>query len=132
MSDLRQSIDFYNLAELPVFAEFDRSLALIELRGGAHIILAEIGSSDTAGMEASRYGQQSPSTRESFDLMISGNTKKELEDYRKRLIKNGIEASELNSELYFGHYYFSFQDPDENVVFVYTSHEIKYMLANNA
>ena len=52
--------------------------------------------------------------------------------YRKRLIKNGIEASELNSELYFGHYYFSFQDPDENVVFVYTSHEIKYMLANNA
>jgi catechol 2,3-dioxygenase-like lactoylglutathione lyase family enzyme len=132
VSDLKKSIEFYNLAELPVFAEFDQSLALVELRGGAHIILAEKGSSDAEGMEASRYGQQSPNTHESFDLMIAGNTRDELEAYRQRLIGHGIDVSELNTELYFGHYFFSFKDPDENVVFVYTSHEIKYLMARDS
>ena len=132
VKDLQRSIDFYNKIDLPVFAEFDKSLALIELRGGAHVILAQRGSSDAEGMESSRYGQQSPNTKESFDLMISGNTREELLAYKESIKANSIETTELNQELYFGHYYFSFEDPDGNVIYVYTSHELKYMLANNA
>ena len=123
VSDLKRSIDFYKRVELPTFGEFpEDSIAIIELRGGAHVILAEKEAASLQGMPASRFGQQ----KEAFDLMIDSNAREDLEAYRARLIDNGIAGSDLNDELYFGHWFFSFEDPDGNAVTVYTSHEIKY------
>lgn len=126
VENVDRSVEFYDRIGLPAFGRFD-GLALIELRGGAHIILAPAGAGDDGGMVSSRYGQQDASTGELFDLMIDGNTKEDLESFRKDLVEKGVEASALNEELYFGHYFFSVRDPDNNTIFIYTSHELKYI-----
>ena len=123
VSDLKRSIDFYNRVELPAFRENSQyPIALIELRGGAHVILTDKEAASRDGMFASRFGQR----KEAFDLMIDSNAREDLETYRARLIDNGVPVSDLNDELFFGHWFFSFEDPDGNLVTVYTSHEIKY------
>ena len=122
VKDLQKSAKFYERAGLPAFMRSD-SIAIIELRGGTHIILSE---SDEA-MAPSRCGQMGQSTGERFDLMIEGNKREDLELYRIRLVGQNIEVSEINDEPYHGHYFFSIKDPDDNVIHIYTSHELKYV-----
>lgn len=125
VEDVQRSAAFYDRIGLPAFMATE-SIAIIELRGGTHLLLAAPGTDDSAGMVSSRYGQMAPATGETLDLMIEGNRRKDLEAYRKRLIDKGVEAGDIADEEYFGHYFFSVRDPDDNVITVYTSHEIKY------
>lgn len=125
VKDVQRSAEFYERIGLPPFGVWD-SMALIELRGGAHIMLAARGSEDSEGMVSSRYGQMAAATGESFDLMIEGNTRQDLESYRRGLLDQGVEASDINDEEYYGHYFFTIRDVDDNVITVFTSHEIKY------
>ena len=125
VDDLPRSVAFYERIGLPAFGAWS-SIALIELRGGTHLILASRDSETRRNTAPSRYGQMAPATGECFDLMIEGNTRQDLEAYRKGLIENGVEAGEIGDEEYFGHYFFSIRDPDGNTITVYTSHEIKY------
>lgn len=122
VQDMRASLDFYARIGLPTFLELD-GLALIELRGGTHVILAE----GVEGMEASRYGQMPAETGERLDLMLDTDAKSDLEAFRQDLIGKGIEASAVNESAYFGHWFFHVRDPDGNVIFIYTSHEIRFM-----
>ena len=126
VTDVQRSASFYDRIGLPAFL-VTASVAIIELRGGTHLLLAVPGTDDSAGMVSSRYGQMAPTTGETFDLMIEGNTRQDLEAYRKSLLDKGVEAGEIADERYFGHYFFSVRDPDGNVITVYTSHEIKYL-----
>lgn len=125
VEDVQRSAAFYDRIGLPAFMVTE-SIAIVELRGGTHLLLATPGADDSAGMVSSRYGQMAPATGETLDLMIEGNRRRDLEVYRKRLIDKGVEAGDIADEEYFGHYYFSVRDPDDNVITVYTSHEIKY------
>lgn len=131
VADVGRSIEFYGRIGLPAFLVRD-DIALIELRGGTHLILARRGSADAADMVSSRIGQMAPETGERFDLMLGTADKPDLETYRADLIGKGVEVGVLNAEEYFGHWYFQVRDPDGNVVSVYTSHEIKFMDAESA
>ena len=125
VEDLQRSAQFYDRIGLPAFMVTD-DIAIVELRGGTHLILAVPDTDESAGMVSSRYGQMAPATGECFDLMIEGNTRQDLEAYQKGLLDRGVEAGEIGDEEYFGHHFFPVRDPDGNVITVYTSHEIRY------
>ncbi len=62
-------------------------------------------------------------TREQIDLMLPTKKREDLEAYRDSIIRRGIQAGVIPVELYFGHNYFTVEDPDGHVIFIYTSHE---------
>ena len=124
--DMGASLDFYRRMELPAFLARD-TIALIELRGGTHILLVAAGSPDAGDMEPSRYGQMPAATGERFDLMLDTDARPALEAYRKRLVAEAIEATPINENEFFGHWFFQVRDPDGNLITVYTSHEIRFM-----
>ena len=125
VENIQDSISFYEAIGLPAFMQLEQ-LAIIELRGGAHVLLIAKGSKASEGLTTSRYGGQVKKVDEAFDFMIDGNTKEELELFRTDVLSNGVKASELN-EGGFGHYIFSVTDPDGHNIYFYTSHEIKYI-----
>ena len=125
VAEVGRSIEFYGSIGLPAFLVRD-NIALIELRGGTHIILAARDSADAASMVSSRLGQMPRETGERFDLMLGTADKRDLEAFRADLIGKGVEVGVVNAEECFGHWYFQVRDPDGNVVSVYTSHEIRY------
>lgn len=123
VEDLTQSVVFYRKIGLPAFSASE-AIALIELRGGTHIILA-VRHSDTArGAPESRHGQMG--YREALDVMIDSDARADLEVLRQGILSRGIEATEIDDERYFGHYWFRVDDPDGHGITFYTSHEIKY------
>ncbi len=126
VENIEGSISFYEAIGLPAFMHLEH-LALIELRGGAHLMLMKKGSEESKGLTPSHYGGQDKEKNGTFDFMIKGNTKEELELFRTKILSNGVEVSEVN-EVDFGHYLFSVTDPDGHNIYIYTSHEIKYML----
>ena len=97
-------------------------VAIIELRGGTHILLIPENVEAPFKLAPSRLGQRGAFFNEHIDLMISGKTKRELEAYRKTLLKNGMAAGEIAPKAFFGHYYFQLTDPDGHGITVYTSH----------
>jgi len=97
-------------------------VAIIELRGGTHILLLPENDDAPFTLTPSRVGQRGAFFDEHIDLMISGKTKGELEAYRATLLKNGIAAGEIAEEKFFGHYHFQLADPDGHGITFYTSH----------
>jgi catechol-2,3-dioxygenase len=99
VADLKSSCQFYSNLGIPPFFT-DEEAAIIELRGGTHLILQQ------------------------FDLMIEGKGLDELKKYRLELISRGIAAGEIPDETFFGHHLFCTKDPDGNGITIYTSHSI--------
>jgi hypothetical protein len=97
-------------------------LAIIELRGGTHILIFDKNAESPFPLEASHIGQRGGMVSERLDLMIEGKAKSDLEKYRASLINNGLPAEEIAQDKFFGHYYFRMVDPDGNGITVYTSH----------
>lgn len=123
VKDTARSVAFYDRVGLPAFAVRD-DFALIELRGGTHIIIMS-KTSDLAGKSpASRYGQMGH--REAIDMMIDSDAREELEAVRQGIIDNGIAATEISDQRFFGHYYFKVEDPDGHGITFYTSHEVRF------
>jgi catechol-2,3-dioxygenase len=120
VADLKSSCQFYSNLGLPPFA-IDEKVAIIELRGGTHLLLFEVG---LAGEEVaeSLTGQFHKRFSEQFDLMIKGKDLNELKKYRLELISRGIAAGEIPDESFFGHYLFCIKDPDGNGITIYSSH----------
>src|SRR5579863_1083388 len=109
--DLKSSCQFYaNLGIPPFFA--DEEVAIIELRGGTHLILLSVDSMAGEGIAESLTGQFHKKFAEQFDLMIEGKGLDELKKYRLELIGRGIAAGEIPDETFFGHHLFCIQDPD--------------------
>ena len=77
VADLKSSYQFYsNLGIPPFFA--DEEVAIIELRGGTHLILLSVDSMAGEGSAESLTGQFHKRFSEQFDLMIEGKGLDEL------------------------------------------------------
>ena len=123
VADLKSSCQFYSNLGLPPFA-IDEKVAIIELRGGTHLLVLEVDQLAGEGVAESLTGQFHKRFSERFDLMIKGKDLNELEKYRLELISRGIAAGEIPDETFFGHYLFCIKDPDGNGITIYTSHAI--------
>ena len=123
VADLKSSCEFYSNLGLPPFA-IDEEVAIIELRGGTHLILLSIDPLAGEDVAESLTGQFHKRFSEQFDLMIKGKGLDELKKYRLELISRGIPAGEIPDETFFGHYLFCIRDPDGNGITIYTSHVI--------
>jgi catechol-2,3-dioxygenase len=123
VADLKSSCQFYSNLRIPPFA-IEEKVAIIELRGGTHLLLLEVDQLAAEGVAQSLTGQFHKRFSEQFDLMIKGKGVNELKKYRSELISRGIAAGEIPDETFFGHHLFCIKDPDGNGVTIYTSHSI--------
>jgi catechol-2,3-dioxygenase len=123
VADLKSSCQFYANLGVPPFA-IEEKVAIVELRGGTHLLLLEIDQLAGEGMAQSVTGQFHQRFSEQFDLMIKGKGLNELKKYRLELISRGIAAGEIPDETFFGHHLFCIKDPDGNGITIYTSHAI--------
>ncbi len=121
VANLGASYQFYadfGLRQVGIYPD----VAIIELRGGTHILLLPENVEVPFPLAPSRVGQRGSFFDEHIDLMIEGKTKGELEAYRSTLLKNGMAAGEIAPKTFFGHHYFQLTDPDGHGITVYTSH----------
>jgi catechol 2,3-dioxygenase-like lactoylglutathione lyase family enzyme len=123
VADLKTSCQFYSDLGLPPFFIEDK-VAIIELRGGTHLLLLEVDQLAEEGIAESVTGQFHKRFSERFDLMIKGKGLNELKEYRSELISRGIAAKEIPDEMFYGHHLFCIKDPDGNGITIYTSHAI--------
>jgi len=123
VADLKSSCQFYSNLGIPPFA-IDEEVAIIELRGGTHLLLLELNQLAGEDVAQSLTGQFYKRFSEQFDLMIKGKGLNELKKYRLELISRGIRAGEIPDETFFGHHLFCIKDPDGNGITIYTSHAI--------
>ena len=121
VADLKLSCQFYSNLGIPPFA-IDGNAAIVELRGGTHLLLLEVDQLAGEGLAESVTGQFHERFSEQFDLMIKGKGLNELKQYRSELINRGIAAGEIPAETFFGHHLFCIKDPDGNGITIYTSH----------
>jgi catechol-2,3-dioxygenase len=123
VADLKSSCQFYANLGIPPFA-IEEKVAIIELRGGTHLLLLEVDQLSGEGIAESLTGQFHERFSEQFDLMIKGKSRDELQEYRLELISRGVAAGEIPDETFFGHHLFCLKDPDGNGITIYTSHSI--------
>ena len=124
VADLKSSCEFYSNLGIPPFA-IDGKIALIELRGGTHLLLLEVDQLAGEDLAESLTGQFHKRFSEQFDLMIKGKGLSELKKYRLELISRGIAAGEIPDEMFFGHHLFCIKAPAGNGITIYTSHAIQ-------
>jgi catechol 2,3-dioxygenase-like lactoylglutathione lyase family enzyme len=121
VADLKSSCQFYSNLGLPPFFT-EEKIAIIELRGGTHLVLLSVDEPAGEDVAESVTGQFHKRFSEQFDLMIEGKNLDDLKKYRSELIGRGIAAGEIPDEAVFGHHLFCVKDPDENSITIYTSH----------
>ena len=123
VADLKRSCQFYSNLGIPPFFTDDEA-AIIELRGGTHLVLLSVDEPAGEDIAESLTGQFHKRFSEQFDLMIKGKGLNELKKYRLELISRGIAAGEIPDETFFGHHLFCIKDPEGNGITIYTSHAI--------
>jgi len=121
VSDIDISYQFYTKLGLRPFGIYP-DLAVVELRGGTHILLFNKNDKLASSLSASHLGQRGASFNERLDLMIDGKSRSDLELYRTTLMEKGLSADAIAQDEFFGHEYFQLADPDGNGITVYTSH----------
>jgi catechol 2,3-dioxygenase-like lactoylglutathione lyase family enzyme len=121
VNDIDISYQFYTKLGLRPFGIFP-DLAIIELRGGTHILLFRKNDELPSSLSSSHLGQRGTSFNERLDLMIDGKSRSELDLYRTTLIENGLSVDTIAQDQFFGHDYFQLADPDGNGITVYTNH----------
>jgi catechol 2,3-dioxygenase-like lactoylglutathione lyase family enzyme len=121
VDDIDISYEFYTKLDLRPFGIFP-DLAIIELRGGTHILLFSKNDELASSQNYSHLGQRGASFNERLDLMIDGKSRKDLELYRATLMEKGLSVDAIAKDRFFGHDYFQLVDPDGNGITVYTSH----------
>jgi hypothetical protein len=93
-------------------------LAVIELRGGTHILLFSKNDELPSSLSSSHLGQRGgASFNERLDLMIDGKSRSDLELYRATLMEKGLSVDAIAQDQFFGHDYFQLVDPDGNCAF---------------
>jgi len=100
VADLKSSYEFYSNLGIPPFTIEER-VAIVELRGGTHLLLLEVDQLAAEGVAQSLTGQFHMRFSEQFDLMIKGKDLNELKKYRLELISRGIAAGEIPDETFF-------------------------------
>jgi catechol 2,3-dioxygenase-like lactoylglutathione lyase family enzyme len=121
VDNIDTSYQFYAKLGLRPFGIFP-DLAVVELRGGTHILLFSKHDDLPFSLASSRLGQRSAFFNEQLDLMIDGKSRSDLEVYRTTLLEKGMSVDAIAEGNLFGHYYFQLADPDGNGITVYSSH----------
>jgi catechol 2,3-dioxygenase-like lactoylglutathione lyase family enzyme len=121
VDDINRSYQFYTKLGLRPFGIFP-DLAVVELRGGTHILLFNKNDEIASSLSSSHLGQRGASFAERLDLMIGGKSRSDLELYRATLVEKGLSVDAIAQDRFFGHHYFRLADPDGNGITVYTSH----------
>jgi catechol 2,3-dioxygenase-like lactoylglutathione lyase family enzyme len=121
VNDIDISYQFYTKLGLRPFGRFP-DLAIIELRGGTHILLFGRNDELVSSLSSSLLGQRRSFFNERLDLMIEGKSSGDLEIYRTNLLEKGLSVDAIAQDQFFGHHYFQLADPDGNGITVYTSH----------
>jgi catechol 2,3-dioxygenase-like lactoylglutathione lyase family enzyme len=121
VSDIDISYQFYTKLGLRPFGIFP-DLAIIELRGGTHILLFNENDELPTSLRSSQLGQCGALFNERLDLMIDGKSRSDLEMYRTTLLEQGLSANTIAQDQLFGHDYFQLVDPDGNGITIYTGH----------
>lgn len=117
VADLEASYRFYADLGLRTFDK-DGAMAILELRGGTHLLLFQRGGAADGPSE----GPFDAAKADNIDLMIAGRSREELETFRSRLVDGGHAPEPIPDRRFFGHYVFKAKDPDGNEVTVSTSH----------
>ena len=99
----RAAIFYTELGLRPVMQ--NPSMAILELRGGTHLMLFKAKRAPKAG----RVG--------SFDFMVD-----EVETMRARLARLGVETTEPAEDEVSGHRWFQARDPDGHLLNIYSDH----------
>src|ERR1700719_2466457 len=86
VNDIDTSYQFYTKLGLRPFGIFP-DLAIIELRGGTHILLFSKNDELPFSLSSSHLGQRGSSFNERLDLMIDGKSRSDLELYRTALME---------------------------------------------
>jgi catechol 2,3-dioxygenase-like lactoylglutathione lyase family enzyme len=121
VNDINISYQFFTdlgLRPCGIFSD----LAIIELRGGTHILLLSRNDELPFSLSSSQLGQRGAFFNEQLDLMIDGKSRRDLELYRTTLMEKGLSVDAIAQDQFFGHDYFQLADPDGNGITVYTSH----------
>jgi len=122
VGSVETSYQFYTKLGLRPFGMFP-DVAVIELRGGTHILLFSKNDELPSSLSPSHLGQRgSASFSERLDLMIDDKSRSDLERYRATLVEKGLSVDAIAPEQFYGHHYFQLVDPDGNGITVYTSH----------
>jgi catechol 2,3-dioxygenase-like lactoylglutathione lyase family enzyme len=121
VNDIDTSYQFYTKLGLRPFGRFP-DIAVIELRGGTHILLFSKNDELPFSLSSSLLGQRGGFFNERLDLMIEGKSRGDLEIYRTNLMEKGLSVDAIAQDQFFGHHYFQLADPDGNGITVYTSH----------
>jgi catechol 2,3-dioxygenase-like lactoylglutathione lyase family enzyme len=122
VSDIDLSYQFYTKLGLRPFGIYP-DLAVVELRGGTHILLFSKNDELPSSLSSSQLGQRGDASfDERLDLMIEGKSRSDLELYRATLMEKGLSVDAIAQDQFFGHDYFQLVDPDGNGITFYTSH----------
>jgi catechol 2,3-dioxygenase-like lactoylglutathione lyase family enzyme len=121
VDDIERSYAFYTKLGLRPAGIYP-DLAIIELRGGTHILIFNKNEELPFPINASRIGQRSAVFKEDLDLMIEGKSRNDLELYRAALIEKGFTADAIAQDQLFGHDYFQLADPDGHGITFYSNH----------
>lgn len=121
VNDIDISYQFYTKLGLRPFGIFP-DMAIIEVRGGTHILLFNKKDELPFSLNSSHIGQRGAFFNERLDLMIDGKSRSDLELYRATLMENGLSVDAIAQDQFFGHDYFQLDDPDGNGITVYTNH----------
>jgi catechol 2,3-dioxygenase-like lactoylglutathione lyase family enzyme len=121
VSDINISYQFYEKLGLRPVGIFP-DVAVIELRGGTHILLFNKNDEFPFLINSSHLGQRGDFSTERLHLMIDGKSRSDLDLYRTSLLEKGLSVDEIAQDQFFGHNYFRLSDPDGNGITFYTSH----------
>jgi catechol 2,3-dioxygenase-like lactoylglutathione lyase family enzyme len=117
VGDLEASYRFYVDLGLRTMGKSE-DMAILELRGGTHLLLFKRGGPAEGGDEGPL--DQPPTA--ALDLMIAGRSQEDLAAFRNRLVEGGHAPDPILNQRFFGHYVFKARDPDGAEITVSTSH----------
>ena len=102
VNDIDISYQFYTQLGLRPFGIFP-DLAIIELRGGTHILLFSKNDELPFSLSSSHLGQRGAFFHEQLDLMIDGKSRSDLELYRATLMEKGLSVDAIAQDRLYGH-----------------------------
>ena len=104
VSDIGLAADFYEALGLRPILQREE-LAILELRGGTHLVLFRADSRPMAG------------TAVTFDFMVE-----DIEATHVAIEKAGVKGTAIGEDHLAGHLWFEVTDPDGHVLKVFSSH----------